>query len=496
MKRNKFSLSHYKLLTGDMGYLLPLTWYETLPGDTIQQATSVLLRVSPLLSPVMHPVRVRIHHWFVPLRIIWDEFEDFITGGSDGKAVPVHPYKSSSSVPEGTLRDYLGIPPDTYTPNLEYNALPFRAYALIFNEHYRDQDLGTELTIDTASGLDTTTSTATQKVSWEKDYFTTARPWEQKGEQVTIPIAGDAPITGLGLRTNTLNDVNRSVYETDGVASTTYANSELASVSTNNDLVYEEDPNNLGYPNVRANLASATGIPINDLRLALAIQRYQEARAQYGSRYVEYLRYLGVKSSDARLQNPEYLGGGRQIIQFSEVLQTAEGTNPVATLRGHGISAMRTNRYRRYFEEHGIVMSLMSVVPKAIYTESLHRGFLRTVKEDYFQKELQFIGEQEVSNREAQANHSSPDDVFGYQSRYDEYRYHPSTISGEFRSTLDHWHYGRKYTGDIALNSSFTDATPTKRVLANTGDDGLYIMANHSVQARRMMAKYPQSKTF
>lgn len=492
MKRNKFSLSHYKLATLDMGELVPLTWFEALPGDTIQQATSALVRVSPLLSPVMHPVKVRIHHWFVPLRLIWDDFEDFITGGPDGTSVPDHPVRSSGSITEGTLPDYLGIPPDTYSPNLEYSALPERAYALIWNEHYRDQDLSTELTIDTTSGTDSTTPASIQKVCWEKDYFTTARPWEQKGDEITIGLAGEAPVSGLGLDNQTYASTNKNVYETDASGTRTYA--DAANYSQ---LWFEEDPSNAGYPNIRADLSGVSGVSVNDLRLALALQRYQEARAMYGSRYVEYLRYLGVRSSDARLQNPEYLGGGKQVIQFSEVLNMADaGGDDVGTMRGHGIAALRSNRYRRFFEEHGIVMTLMSVIPKSIYPTAIHKGFLRSTKEDYFQRELQFIGDQAVINAEIQADHSSRTDVFGYQQRYDNYRSHPSTVAGEFRSTLNYWHYGREFSGDVALNSSFVEATPTKRVNASTGTDCLYVMANHSVQARRMLTAVGKPRTF
>lgn len=494
MKRSKFNLSHYKLLTMNMGELIPLTWYEAIPGDTIQQSTSCLIRVQPLLAPLMHPVRVRIHHWFVPNRHLWDSWEDFITGGPDGTSTPAIPQRSRSSTTESSLYDYMDLPASTYGAAVGISVLPFRAYAQIFNEHYRDQDLVSELACLTTNGTDSTTNTSIANVSWEKDYFTTARDSEQKGDEVTIPLLGDAPITGLGVGSQTATSGPKTVYETDQASSSSFADYWRGDAADPNTIIMEEDPDNAGFPNARANLAAASGVSINDLRLALAVQRYQEARAQYGSRYVEYLRYLGVRSSDQRLQNPEYLGGGRQTIQFSEVLST-DGSN-TGDMKGHGIAAMRTNRYRRFIEEHGIIMTLMSVVPKAIYAEGIPRKFRRTSKEDYFQKELQFIGEQEIPNHEVQAEHTSNTDIFGYQNRYDEYRtgQHGSGIAGEFNSTLNHWHMARQYSGDVSLNSSWVTCSPTTRVYAAPSSHQLYVMAHHSIQARRPIAARAKSK--
>lgn len=497
MKRSKFSLSHYKLLTCNMGELIPLTWYEVLPGDTIRQATSALIRCSPLLAPVMHPVRVRIHHFFIPNRLLWENWEPFITGGPEGTSVPTVPYIAlTGAVTEGSLHNYLGIPPENFTSTpIPISALPFRAYNLIWNNFYRDQDLSTEKTVSLADGADSTTDTDLLRCTWEKDYFTTARPWETKGDAITIPLLGTAPVQGIGFVSPTWGSSSLSnVVETGRSGTTTYDSAQKFNGTAG--IYLEEDPNDSDHPGIYAQLDSASGVSINDLRLALALQRFQENRAAYGSRYVEYLRSLGVRSSDARLGNPEYLGGGRQVIQFSEVLQTAEGTDPVGSLKGHGISAMRTNRYLKYFDEHGIVMTLMSVVPKSIYTQGVHRSFNRTEKEHYWQRELQNIGEQEVENREVYGIHSSSYGTFGYQARYDEYRSLPSSIAGEFHSTMDHWHYGRVYSGDPSLNNTWVEATPTKRVNADESADCLYVMANHSIQARRLVSRKASNKTF
>lgn len=491
MKRGKFSLSNYKLLTCNMGELVPIGLLEVLPGDSIQQATSALLRCAPMLSPVMHPVHVRIHHWFVPHRLVWDDFEDFITGGPDGEDDSVYPtitLGGGTGAAVGSLADYLGCPP--LVNNLEVSALPFRGYAMIWNEWYRDQDLQTELVIDQTSGPDTTTNTALQNVAWEKDYFTSARPWESKGPEITLPLGTDAPVTGIGISTNfSFPNTNVAARETDATGTRTYAAGRNTGNTTNANLIIEEDPSNTGYPNIRADLSQASAVTINQLREAFALQRYQEARARYGSRYVEYLRYLGVRSSDARLQRPEYLGGGRQTIQFSEVLQTAEGTSPVGEMRGHGIGALRSNRYRRYFEEHGYIHSFISVKPKTIYAQGLARTWNRRTKEDFWQQELQHIGQQEILNKEVYAAHSSPNGAFGFQDRYDEYRRQESNIAGEFRtSVLDQWHLARIFTGDPALNATFITSVPTQRIFAQEIVDNLYIMASHSIQARRPVA--------
>lgn len=492
MKRSKFSLSNYKLLTCDMGELVPVGLTEVLPGDTIQQTTSALLRVSPLLAPVMHPAHVRIHHWFVPHRIVWDEWEDFITGGPDGmnaSEFPTITMPGSGGAAIGSLADYLGIP--TGVNSLEVSALPFRAYAMIWNEFYRDQDLQTELTVDTSSGADTTTSTDLQNVAWEKDYFTSARPWTQKGPEVTIPLGTEAEVMRRS------NAAAVELYRAGTNTKEASAQSMQAAASGQmygaiSGLSWSIDPKDSLY----ADLSNASAATINSLREAFAIQRYEEARARYGSRYTEYLRYLGVRSSDARLQRPEYLGGGKQTLQFSEVLQTAEGTDPVGEMRGHGIGALRSNRYRRFFEEHGYIITVMSVKPKTMYAQGLARTWNRRTKEDFFQKELQHIGQQEILNKELYAAHATPNGTFGFQDRYDEYRRTESSIAGNFRDNLDFWHYARIFGSAPALNSDFVKSVPTKRTNAVTSEDVLWVMANHSIQARRLVSASGNSFIF
>lgn len=492
MKRSKHSLSNYKLLSCDLGELVPIGLTEVLAGDSIQQTTNALIRAAPLLSPVMHPLNVVISHWFVPNRLIWDDWEKFITGGPDGMDASVYPtiaMPASTGAAVGSLADYLGVVPGV--ADLQVSALPFRAYAMIFNEWFRDQDLVTPLVIDTTSGADTTTNTALQNGAWEKDYFTSARTFEQKGPSITIPLGSTAPVLGIG-GSGTAGVGNFTGWAQDGQMSGLPTIS-VGEGSPGNFIGLEADTTGAfatgNRPNIRADLSGASAVTVNVLREALALQRYEEARARYGSRYVEYLAYLGVRSSDARLQRPEYLGGGKETIQFSEVLQTGEGTDPVGTLRGHGISSMRSNRYRRFFEEHGYVVTLLTARPKAIYASGLARHWNRRTKEDFWQKELEHIGQQEILNKEVYAAHASPDNRFGFQDRYDEYRRTFSSIAGEFRTTLDYWHFARQFGSSPALNADFVKCVPTEEPFAVPSEDVLQIMARHNIQARRLVCK-------
>lgn len=492
MKRGKFSLSYTKLLSCDMGELIPIGWHEALPGDTIQQSTAALVRCAPLLSPVMHPVEVRFHHWCVPNRLIWTDWEKFITGGPDGLDATVHPTITLPSVAVGSLADYLGVPISAGA--IVVSALPFRAYASIFNENYRDQDLVTLAALSLGNGVDASTSTALKNIAWEKDSYTSARPWEQKGPAISIPLVGTAPVKGIGKISNTTEAGAAGVVRETGGGTPNYAQaSNIWDPGVNNQYKIENiGAGGAAFPNIRADLTGVSAVTVNALREALALQRYEEARARFGSRYTEYLLYLGVKSSDARLQRPEYLGGGRQTIQFSEVLATAEtgATTDVGDMKGHGIAAMKSNRYRRYFEEHCIVMTMMSVRPKTMYMQGLDRKFNRRTKEDYWQKELQHIGQDNILNKEIYAAHATPDGTFGWQDRYDEYRKSESNVAGEFRTTtLNYWHLARDFSSDPALNSTFVTSTPTKRVFAATSADCLYVMAKHSIQARRLVAQ-------
>lgn len=491
LPRNRHSLSHYRLATHDMGYLVPVAALEVLPGDKFFHASRVLMRVQPLLKPVMHPVEVRLHHWFVPNRLLWDDWDDFITRKDPELTIPTIDFTTASD--PHPLVDHLGVPP---TANQTLNALPIRAYNAIWNHAYRDQDLIDEVDLDDLE---------LKRIAWKKDYFTTARLEPQQGDAaIDIPFsAGQAPVRGIGFGNVDAGvtvdwDVNSGaddVHESGGI-DTVPANTDgnrWARNSAAADVVLRQHATATAYPNVYADLSNATaGININEFRQAMAQQRYLEHRNRYGSRHEDYLRFLGINPSDARLQNPEYLGGGKNTISFSEVLSTADsGSASVGDLSGHGISALSTRKYRRFFEESGIVLSLLSVRPETIYMQQLHRMWLRRTVFDFWQKELEMMGPQEIFTKELYGLHANSTDVFGYNGRHDEYRHHPSYVSGSFRDggTEEDWHLGRDFSSSPSLNQSFLDCIPTDRIYADTATPELYSMISHNITAIRAVSK-------
>lgn len=484
MKRSKHNLSHYKLLTCNQGELVPIAAVEVLPGDTFRHATSLLERVNTLDRPVMTPVHATVHHWFVPYRLIWQDFEDFITGGPDGDNASTPPYVTTpaeTGFAIGSLADYLGVRPGVASQQV--SALPFRAYALIWNHFYRDEDLQTALTISKASGSDTTTNTALQNVCWEKDYFTSARPEPQKGPDVMLPLGTSAPVvrSGTNAAWGTLRADTGAGFSGSGL---TALSSPAAKLGSDSAVPLQLDP----ADTLEVDLTEAGAVSINELRELSAIQRFEENMMRHGSRYIERLLQMGVKSSDARLQLPEYLGGGSQTVQFSEVLGT-DSTN-LGDMGGHGIAALRSNRYERFFEEHGILISLMYTKPKTLYVDGIHKMWSRETKFDFFQPELQHIGQQPVLNKEVYfAADGQNDSIFGWQDPYDSYRRIPSSIAGDFRDEDDNWHMARMFDTRPALNADFVKANPTNRVYSDQNASQLRIMAFHVLLSRRLLAK-------
>ena len=497
MSKHKHRLSHYKLLTGDMGKLYPAGLIEVLPGDVFRHSSSVMIRLSPMAAPIMHPISVRVHHFFVPHRLAWPSgyattWENFITGGPDGTESNALPQFISNEFIGDMVCDYHGLP---NINGLSISSLPLRGYNLIFNEFFRDQDL---VTVRGDEEEDVAT------IAWEKDYFTTARPWPQKGEEVTLPLGTRAPVTGIGTSTNTFAASDLVTYEAGGTGSTTYTSgTTIGEGQVGQVLHVEEDPNNVGQPNIFADLSKAAAAKVNDIRRAFALQRFAEVRARFGSRYSEYLAYLGVRSPDSRLGRPEFLGGGTSRVSVSEVLQTAPDDSGdvrygVADMYGHGIASTRSNAYRKRFQEHGYVHTLISVRPKQMFTQGVEKTFLRKDREDFWQQELQFIGQQQVMQQEleATADEANKDVVFGWSDRYEEYRQQRSSVSGEFRDTLDYWHLARKFETPPVLNESFISCDPSKRIFNDQTTHALWVAVNHRLMARRLVSRVASGRLF
>lgn len=493
MKRNKFGLSSYRLMSAKQGQLFPVAMTEVLPGDTMRHSVSCLARVAPLVTPVMHPCHMAFRTFFVPTRILWDDFADkFITGGTDGEGdgsswpyvtIPVGGFAV------GSLADYLGVP-TALGAGQTISALPFRAYAAIYNEYFRDKQLQDPLALSKANGSDTTTSLILQNCDWEKDYFTTCRPDPQLGPDVTVSLGSTAPVVADGTTNaikfrTTSSSTDRDLQS--AYNSTTLKNElSVSGASVGASLINMRWGSNTG---LIADLSTATGISINAIREAFAQQTFQEHRARYGDTYVEFLRYLGLRSSDARLQLPEYVGGYKTTIQFSEVLGT--GDTNLADLGGHGIAASKTPTSQRYFEEHGFLITVCYVRPKTVYTNGLHRMWSRTTKEDYWQREYEHTGQQEVLNKEVYLGHTTPEGTFGYQDVYDEYRRAESYVSGEFRTTLKDWHLARTdidTDAEATLNSNFVKCVPRTDIYVSTATDNLYLMVSNRLKARRLPA--------
>jgi hypothetical protein len=479
-KRNVFNIGGYHPTTFNMGELIPVQCRELIEGDTVQGDTSLLIRVSPTLAPVMHPVTVRVHHWFVPTRILWSNWEDFRTGGTDGNNTDTVPQTASITHAAGTLTNYMGVP--TGSSAYTVNALPVRAYNMIYNKRYRDQDIITEVSED---------STSVQKIAWEKNQFTTARSSSQRGTEVSLPLGTTAPVEAKSGTPFTIigdtSSVQSGVRFHSGTADRLYPGG--AATMTSTETVSYSD-------GMQVDLSSATAATINDLRVAFATQNFMEIRQKYGANYVDYLAYLGITGQDSRLQEPEYLGGGKQTISFSEVIATAEtGTSvDVGDLKGHGIAAVKSNRFRKFIPEHGYLLTLVSIRPKAIYANGLDKMWTRTDKEDFFTKELERIGQVEIENREIYINDTGPTDTFGWGARYHDYREGKSFVSGEFApgQALDHFTQAISYSSDVALNQTFLECDPSTRIYASTATDNIWCFTNNNTKVRRIAARNPQ----
>lgn len=495
-KGSKFDLSHEVKLSGKMGNLYPILTQEVLPGDSFKVNTEIMLRFAPMLAPIMHRVNVSTHYFFVPNRIVWNEWKEFITGGRNGTDNPIHPYIALTEANKaafglGSLGDHIGLPPITgvIAGEKKISALPFRAYTQIYNDYYRDQNLEPEVNFGKASGAvsapDTTVISTLRKRAWEKDYFTSALPWAQRGPEVSMPMD---PV---------YKDTSEVYLTSTGLPAGNQTNLTTGNVADPVALM-----NSIPSPMRIENLESLSGTTINDLRVSVRLQEWLEKNARGGGRYVEQLlSHWGVISEDSRLQRAEYLGGGKQPVVISEVLSTFDNTTdglPQGEMTGHGVSVGSGHGFKKkQFKEHGFVIGIMSVIPKTNYYQGLDRMFIKRFdKLDYAWPEFAQLGEQEIEENELYWDGSS-DNVatFGYTPRYAEYKYKQSTIHGDFRTNLNFWHMARDFATKPVLNNAFIQSDPTDRIFAvQDGTDNLWVQIYHNFSAVRKLPYYGTPK--
>jgi len=495
-KSNAFDLSHEVKLSCNMGELIPIFLEEIVPGDKFRVSSEIFLRTVPLLAPIMHRVNVYCHYYFVPNRLVWENWENFITGGESGLDASVMPKLGitealKTQFNEGSLAEYLGIPVPSVvvTGTHSISALPFRAYQLIYNDYYRDQNLEAKIDIkktDTVLAAEQVALTTLRLRAYEKDYFTSCLPWAQRGAPVTLPVS-------------TTPQYKQYSTVTTGAAQQFDANSNITTKggTTNMQALRSAVKEDLRIENLEP-VQTGTSVTINELRVAVRLQEWLEKNARAGARYIEsILAHFGVRSSDARLQRPEYLGGGKQALQISEVLNTGGDSSeniPQGSMAGHGISVGKSNQFTKSFEEHGYVIGIMSVVPRTAYQQGIPKTFNRFNKVDYFFPEFAHLGEQAVLNKELYNDYNTVTNynssTFGYQSRYAEYKYQQSRVAGEFATTLNYWHLGRKFASQPALNNTFIKANPSdmQRIFPVADPtDKLLVQVFHDSKAIRPM---------
>ena len=592
MKRTRVNLSNTHLTTCEMGKLIPFEWYDCLPNDIAKISCNITMKAQPMIAPLMHRINMLTQYYFVPYRILWEDWAEFITGGEDGTASPTYPTMttySGSGATINSLENYIGLPANQ--EEIKYGALPIRAYNKIWNDHYKVDDIDQELEISLQGGDDNITNRELLSCNWARDRFTRAKPFTQRGEQINVPIyttnkenkeitqlyaiykptittqaitkndpssaykklgtcvynqvlqeetkdydyvfapqnlaLGNtyiqnediSPTTATNgyieiIPSDTIESINKTYNFTAGTCSNvnpklyaiviinwgepiSFSNSPIntlkmklkkASISSCQGDVSQPWGARLKYSYFNEsskfdfevtqgisikNTTQATGgafLNIRDLRVASALQRYQEKSLKYGAEYEDYCKMeFNCKPRDSRLQKSEYLGGSQGILQISEVIQTSDSNETaLGNQAGYGVGKVQQKRIRYRCPEHGIIIGLLSIRPETIYTQGLDRALLKRERFDYWTREFVGIGAQEIYQQEIYADKDNEKKLFGYDlnGNYREYYSKRSRVSGNFETNLNFWHLARFFNHPPVLNKSFLEMKPDKRPFA------------------------------
>lgn len=533
---NVFTLDHDVKSSYNFDKLYPFMCQPVYPGDTFNCRAEVFMRTMPLLSPVMHNVDLRMYFFFVPNRLIFNEdkkhdWKIFITGGEDGMQEAVLPYFTYRDIIEhypdfaahGSLLDHMGFPSfdkDVLNASPQLSAaadekvcsLPFRAYQLVYNEYFRNQNLQNEIEFDYGQGKEDGPNIGKifqfRRKCWEKDYFTSCLPWAQRGEAMKLPIDINSDASALVSApvvvdrvTNPTNPAFVGTFGVEAESGTMFANVPAGTGIPTANLT--------GTATIDSSQISFTGLSIgtiSDFRACLRLQQWMENNARCGSRYIEQLlSHFGVVSSDARLQRPELLGGGVIPLIFTDIEQQSFGDqstpdNVLGNLGGKGTLYGKSNGFKKYFEEHGILLGILTILPRTSYSQGIPRAWTAFDKTDWYFPEFANLGEQAVLKKEVFYNPlnnmpTEPNAVFGYQGRFTELRYIPSSVHGEMRDTLKYWHFGRIFPAEPSLNAEFVEADTRADVFAQTeivdeGFDPFVAQIHLDISAVRPMPKF------
>lgn len=545
--RSVFDLSHVKRFTCDMGQLIPVYFDECVPGDTRKIGMQCVTRFQPLVAPILDSVDLTVHYFFVPTRLLMDKEDDwntFLTGGLDGKdesvSLPLwnfsfyngtsssdpYPFSNGKNFGKYSLWDYFGLPVkgsdfSFYSTVCSANnvlGFPQRAYNLVFNEYYRDENFVDEVSLDNSTLL---------YRSWKKDYFTSALPWQQRGVSPALPLSGTLPINLNGSLFR-FGDVDNPIklagnkgdgevltrirnLQSDGALADAYlVSSDSSGVDGdfNRHGYYYALQGNLTSPNPfgTVDLSNGTTFDVSALRQAFQIQRWLELNARCGVRYTEFLRsHFGISPKDEVLGRPQYIGGTKSSIVISEVLQTSmtvdstelQKGSPLGRLAGHGLGASSDFICSYTAKEFGYIIGIASFMPKPSYQQGVNRIFSRKTKFDFYFPEFAHLSEQAVTNGEIFATGTDKDkEIFGYQGAYNEMRYSPSFNCADMRDTFSYWHLGRIFDNAPKLNAGFLTTNPSydggirKDIFASQNEPGLLVQFANIIKAVRPLPVY------